>query len=58
MKKDDLYIAMLKHGYDKVCEGEDEDVTYAHTKQHLMPLGYNVGTDANGANDVGTVEVE
>jgi hypothetical protein len=31
---------------------------YARTKQHLMQLGYNVGTDANGANDVGTVEVE
>ena len=50
MKKDDLYIAILKHGYDKVREG----VTYNSTKQHLKKLGYDVGAHDVGADDVGT----
>ncbi len=43
MKKDDLYIAILKHGYDKIREG----VTYSSVWQYLNGLGYDVGPDDN-----------
>ncbi|MBT6049643.1 MAG: hypothetical protein HOG49_22820 [Candidatus Scalindua sp.] len=41
MKKDDLYIAILKHGYDKIREG----VTYNDVRKHLMGLGHDVGPE-------------
>jgi hypothetical protein len=40
MKKDDLYIAILKHGYDKKQEG----ATYKSVKEHLENLGYVFNT--------------
>jgi len=43
MKKDDLYIAILKHGYDKINEG----VTYDSVRQHLEKLGYSFDADDN-----------
>ncbi len=41
MKKDDLYIAILKHGYDKIREG----VTKESVMEHLVNLGYVFDTD-------------